>query len=145
MKDPGFPIRKAYRDALQGMTVGGSAVKVYDDLAIQNGPYPYVVLSTQTMNDDTCLFNTTIQVKVVTGYIGPDPGGRVQSDNIVDALLEKLATAFGDGSVELENGLLMNDWYYETSLTTPPYTFGSYTVRERVLIFRSMVSQLTSS
>lgn len=144
MKDPGFPIRKAYRDALQSLTYSGNPVKVYDDQAVQNGPYPYVVLSTQTMNDDACLYNTTMQVKVVTGFLGPDPGGRQLADNLVDQLLTQLETAFGAGAVELANDLLMNDWSYETSLTTPPYSQGGYTIRERVLIFRSMVSQLTA-
>jgi len=73
MKDPNLALLNAYKTALAGLTVSGSAVQVYSKLApLKNVPKKYVILSSQSriQNETGCgyWYECTFDVDIVTRY-----------------------------------------------------------------------------
>ena|SRR5690625_3543134 len=82
-------IRTAYFMALNGnLYLNGNMVPVLDSFAPDEMPAPYVVLSTQTVVEDsskTCRgYNTTILLDIVTKF--QHPSGRGQSEEIAQQI-----------------------------------------------------------
>jgi len=69
MKNPGRAIRDAYMAALAGITYGGSAVTVYDNMPIETTPDRYVYINaidyTQDGNNQLFIHTGTVTMDVV--------------------------------------------------------------------------------
>lgn len=105
---PDKHIRKAVFDALNGMTVNGQSIYVYDIRATNYNGNAYVLISTQTnaTERDKCGFSwlSSCELQVVTRN-PKNAGTRLLADDIADAVINAL-----DGiSLSVASGLKILD------------------------------------
>lgn len=105
---PDKHLRKAIFDALNGMTVNGQSIYVYDIRATNYNGNAYVLISTQTnaTERDKCGFSwlSSCELQVVTRN-PKNAGTRLLADDIADAVINAL-----DGiSLSVASGLKILD------------------------------------
>ncbi|WP_343702694.1 hypothetical protein [Chitinophaga sp.] len=93
MKDPGYAIRNAHYQALNGVILHkGVPVPVYDGNAPKDAPAQYVILGAQTLNQNgdkqTFITYCTIIVIVVTQFDIADPGNTKFADDIANQITQ---------------------------------------------------------
>ncbi|MGE7777379.1 hypothetical protein ACQKLP_21855 [Chitinophaga sp. NPDC101104] len=93
MKDPGAAIRNAIFLACNGAVLHqGQPVPIYDGTADVSAPDQYIVLGSQTCNQNgdkqTFITYNTIIVHVVTRFALADPGNTLFADNIANQITQ---------------------------------------------------------
>jgi hypothetical protein len=140
MKDPGFEIRKAYFEALNGNVIlNGKSVPVYDGTQT-DAMFPYIILGTQTNPEGVgakVCYNTdsTIELDIVTGYLG-DSGGKKDSDDIANQVKQLIYP-----DIELDNGFQALDVSVDNDITLGPEMSGSHKIFRRLIRFRHNIFQ----
>ena len=143
MKDPGYEIRKAYFNLLNGnLSLNGVNIPVYDRVPPEEKGH-YVVISEQTATDESskgCYsLDTTILFDVVTRY--KKGGGKKDADMISNQITEAVIVRYYFPVLEgfkIYAVRLDNSNYLET---LEP---NNYTVRKLIRV-RVYVQQITIS
>ena len=95
MKEVGGILRKKYYDKLTSLSYGGSALRVYDEIAPTGAASPYILLSTQTEQEisskDCFLINATILIECIS--YGQEATGKRVTEELGRLLLENVITA----------------------------------------------------
>lgn len=123
MKDPGYNIRKAYYDKLQGITYAGSAIPFFSNYADVQTATPYIILTSLNTNlsDAKHGFETTalVTIEAVTRYPKIENVGATVSELIASEALNRLipypcpdfdlGPDFQNLDIKLSNSLLLTD------------------------------------
>ncbi|GAB3937427.1 tail completion protein gp17 [Larkinella terrae] len=98
MKDPATAIRTAYFSLLNGMTVGGKLIKLYDSVAPDNAVPPYLIIkSQQTLDESTKTgfgADHRITLASVARWTG-DTAGKKPAEEVANAALALIMPAPG--------------------------------------------------
>lgn len=92
---PDKHVRKAVITALNGLNVSGFDIPTYDSRANDNAPSFYVLMTTQTNNeqkDNKCAprWNSSILLDIITRYDGSgNMGSRLMADNIANEVMKR--------------------------------------------------------
>lgn len=136
MKDVEYPLRAGYVALLDGLTVGGKSIKVFDLVAPKPEETPYIIIdgivpiSNNTKDD----FNSEVTVDLViyTSYKG-DFGGRKEADLIANAALRLVIPTPGKSGVSA-NGFNVYMAKLVSSNNELDYSVTKRTYRKRVTI-----------
>lgn len=91
MKDVELPIRAGYYQLLNGITVDGNTIPVYDMQAPNGAKAPYIIISEMVSfaNNTKSGFGDQVQVNLLAlSEFKGDFGGREVTDRIVNKILE---------------------------------------------------------
>lgn len=140
MKDIGFPIRAGYVALLDGLTVAGKEVKVFDMIAPFPEKTPYIIIDSimQVADNtrDTFMSEVTVDFKIYTSYNG-DFGGRKLADQISNAVLELAIPTPGKAAVTADGFNV-----YRAKLLPTQDEFSSSDVK-RTYLKRLVIEHLT--
>lgn len=112
-KDCAYDLRKAYYQALSGMTYNGQSIGVYDSIAPSDAIYPLVLLSDQSSRSirtkDTLMRDATIELVVVVKYTS-EQGGKKEVNDITNLISERIITSNTETGIQqyLENWQVIN-------------------------------------
>jgi hypothetical protein len=139
-----YELRKAYFEAISGITYANKTIGVYDEIAPEGAEYPLIILGTQSSNlsrsKDTFQRDALIEVSVLTTYTSDFGGKKVANDisNIIIGRIIKSNSSFGiDG--------LMPSWQVincdcQTNTLTSQLPTGWQV--EQLNIFTQLLNQL---
>ena len=123
-------VRKAIFDTLNGITVNGVEVTVYDyRITVEQAPEAYILITGQTTSPEKgnkCEYDysTTVQLEVITQYAASgNIGSRLLNDDVTDMVRASITSAFAlDGASGLK--ILYNDLDFGVGavLKLPNYT-----------------------
>ena len=95
-KDCAYDLRKAYYQALSGITYNGQAVGVYDEIVPSGALYPVIILGNQLSrgerSKDTFLRDATLEVSVIQTYTS-DEGGKKEVNDIANIIIGRIITS----------------------------------------------------
>jgi hypothetical protein len=95
-RDCAYDLRKAYFQALSGITYNSQAVNVYDEIVPNGALYPCIVLSDQLSrglrSKDSFQRDTTIEVNVIQKYTS-DEGGKKEVNDIANLIIARIITS----------------------------------------------------
>lgn len=143
-RDSAFDLRKAYYQALSGITYNGQAVSVYDEIVPQGAVYPVIVLGNQISrgerSKDTFQRDSTIEVNVIQRYTS-DEGGKKEVNDISNLIIARLIlsnNSYGF-SQYLEGWQIINCEYQTNSVILQLPTGWQV---EQSIIFSQLLNQL---
>jgi hypothetical protein len=147
-RDVNAPLRKAYIDAIRGMSYGGSALKAYDkmvpDSVVKGEEYLYCVVADQTVNDSTrtknvMAYDATIQINIVHGTMGSVSTKKV--DDIASMLHSAFLPTSGTNFLDLSANSL--DIVTTTLVTDATNVFSTegYKMVVRSIRYRHQISE----
>lgn len=143
-KDCAYDLRKAYYQALSGMTYNGQSVGVYDSIAPSDAVYPLVLLSDQASRSirtkDTLMRDATIELVVVVKYTS-EQGGKKEVNDITNLISERIITSNTETGIQqyLENWQVIN-CEFETNSVILQLPTGWQV--EQSIIFSQLLNQL---
>lgn len=143
-KDCAYDLRKAYYQALSGMTYNGITLGVYDSIAPSDAVYPLVLLSDQDSRTirtkDRFMRDATIEVVVVVKYTS-DTGGKKEVNDITNLITERIITSTTETGIQqyLENWQVINCEFQTNSLILQLPTGWQV---EETIIFSQLLNQL---
>ena len=95
-RDCAYDLRKAYFQALSGITYNSQAVSVYDESVPSGAVYPCIVLSDQLSrglrSKDSFQRDTTIEICVIQKYTS-DEGGKKEVNDIANLIIARIITS----------------------------------------------------
>lgn len=95
-RDCAYDLRKAYFQALSGITYNSQAVNVYDEIVPSGAVYPVIVLGDQLSrglrSKDSFQRDTTIEVNVIQKYTS-DEGGKKEVNDITNLIIARIITS----------------------------------------------------
>ena len=95
-RDCAYDLRKAYFQALSGITYNSQAVNVYDEIVPSGAVYPCIVLSDQLSrglrSKDSFQRDTTIEICVIQKYTS-DEGGKKEVNDIANLIIARIITS----------------------------------------------------
>ncbi len=95
-RDCAYDLRKAYFQALSGITYNSQAVSVYDEIVPNGAVYPCIVLSDQLSrglrSKDSFQRDTTIEICVIQKYTS-DEGGKKEVNDIANLIIARIITS----------------------------------------------------
>lgn len=95
-RDSAFDLRKAYYQALSGITYGGSTIGVYDEIVPEGASYPVIVLGNQISrgerSKDTFQRDSTIEISVIQRYDSSE-GGKKEVNDISNLIIARIVTS----------------------------------------------------
>jgi hypothetical protein len=95
-RDCAYDLRKAYFQALSGITYNNQAVNVYDEIVPSGAVYPCIVLSDQLSrglrSKDSFQRDTTIEICVIQKYTS-DEGGKKEVNDIANLIIARIITS----------------------------------------------------
>jgi hypothetical protein len=95
-RDSAFDLRKAYFQALGGITYGGSTIGVYDEIVPEGASYPVIVLGNQISRGergkDTFQRDSTIEISVIQRYDSSE-GGKKEVNDISNLIIARIITS----------------------------------------------------
>lgn len=143
-RDSAFDLRKAYYQALSGITYNGQAISVYDEIVPQGAVYPVIVLGTQISSSerskDSFQRDSTIEVNVIQRYTS-DEGGKKEVNDISNLIIARLIlsnNSYGF-SQYLEGWQIINCEYQTNSVILQLPTGWQV---EQSIIFSQLLNQL---
>ena len=149
MRDVNTPLRKAYVDAIGGITYNGSLLKVYDGIVPDSvvagkEEYLYVLIADQTDNDSVRTKNmishdSTIMVQVYHGVTGGT--GRKKVDDVAGLILNAVNTVTSSGFLNLSASNLDIVTTTVISDVTDLFSTKSHKVWRRNMRFRHNISE----
>lgn len=95
-RDSAYDLRKAYFQALSGITYNSQAVGVYDEIVPEGAVYPVIVLGNQLSNGerskDGFQRDSLIEVQVIQKYTS-DEGGKKEVNDISNLIIARIITS----------------------------------------------------
>ena len=95
-RDCAYDLRKAYFQALSGITYNSQAVNVYDEIVPSGAAYPVIVLGDQLSrglrSKDSFQRDTTIEINVIQKYTS-DEGGKKEVNDIANLIIARIITS----------------------------------------------------
>ena len=95
-RDCAYDLRKAYFQALSGITYNSQAVNVYDEIVPSGAVYPVIVLGDQLSrglrSKDSFQRDTTIEINVIQKYTS-DEGGKKEVNDIANLIIARIITS----------------------------------------------------
>ena len=95
-RDCAYDLRKAYFQALSGITYNSQVVNVYDEIVPSGAVYPCIVLSDQLSrglrSKDSFQRDTTIEICVIQKYTS-DEGGKKEVNDIANLIIARIITS----------------------------------------------------
>jgi hypothetical protein len=95
-RDCAYDLRKAYFQALSGITYNSQAVSVYDEIVPNGAIYPCIVLSNQlsrgVRSKDNFQRDATIEICVYQKYTS-DEGGKKEVNDIANLIIARIITS----------------------------------------------------
>lgn len=143
-KDCAFDLRKAYYQALSGITYNGNPVGVYDEIAPSDANYPLIILSTQASNGlrskDSFQRDATIEIDVIQRYTS-EKGGKKEVNDISNIIIGRIITSNSTYGISqyLTDWQVINCDYQTNSLILP---LPSGWQAEQIIIFSQLLNQL---
>ena len=143
-KDCGYDLRKAYYQALSGITYNSVLVGVYDEIAPEGAVYPLIILGTQnsapSRSKDTFQRDALIEVNVVTRFKSSE-GGKKAANDISNIIIGRIITSNSTFGITQ----YLNDWQVincecQTNTLTSQLPTG-YQI-EQINIFTQLLNQL---
>jgi hypothetical protein len=143
-RDCAYDLRKAYFQALSGITYNSQAVSVYDEIVPNGAVYPCIVLSDQLSrglrSKDSFQRDTTIEICVIQKYTS-DEGGKKEVNDIANLIIARIITSnntFGF-SQYLTTWQVINCEYQTNSLILQLPTGWQV---EQTILFSQLLNQL---
>ena len=143
-RDCAYDLRKAYFQALSGITYNSQAVNVYDEIVPSGAVYPCIVLSDQLSrglrSKDSFQRDTTIEICVIQKYTS-DEGGKKEVNDIANLIIARIITSnntFGF-SQYLTTWQVINCEYQTNSLILQLPTGWQV---EQTILFSQLLNQL---
>jgi hypothetical protein len=148
-KDINTPLRKAYVDAIQGLSYLGDSLVCYDGWArdsVNAGKteYLYCVVQDQTVNDsvrtkNVLAYDTTIVVSIYNGVMGNT--GRKKVDDVAGLIYGACVPVAGTGHLNLNASNLDIVTTNVISDVTTTFSTDSHKVWVRSIRFRHQISE----
>lgn len=95
-RDSAYDLRKAYYQALSGITYNSQAVGVYDEIVPEGAVYPVIVLGNQLSNGerskDGFQRDSLIEISVIQKYTS-DEGGKKEVNDISNLIIARIITS----------------------------------------------------
>jgi hypothetical protein len=95
-KDSAFDLRKAYYQALSGITYNTQSVGVYDEIVPEGAVYPVIVLGNQISrgerSKDGFMRDSTIEISVIQKYDSSE-GGKKEVNDISNIIISRIITS----------------------------------------------------
>lgn len=95
-RDSAYDLRKAYYQALSGITYNSQAVGVYDEIVPEGAVYPVIVLGNQLSNGerskDGFQRDSLIEIQVIQKYTS-DEGGKKEVNDISNLIIARIITS----------------------------------------------------
>lgn len=143
-RDSAYDLRKAYFQALSGITYNSQAVGVYDEIVPEGAVYPVIVLGNQLSNGerskDGFQRDSLIEVQVIQKYTS-DEGGKKEVNDISNLIIARIITSNNTWgfSQYLTGWQVMNCEYQTNSLILQLPTGWQV---EQNIIFTQLLNQL---
>jgi hypothetical protein len=143
-RDCAYDLRKAYYQALSGITYNGQAVGVYDEIVPSEALYPVIILGNQLSrgerSKDTFMRDTTIEVSVIQRYTSEE-GGKKEVNDISNLAIARIITSNSTYGISqyLTTWQVINCEYQTNSLILQLPT--GWQVEESI-IFSQLLNQL---
>jgi len=137
--DPGLEVRQAYVSLLQGNIIVDTVnIPVYDMIAPQRTPRPYIVVTEQTNIDDGCKgrdsVESTVLFEIETNF-NEGYGGQITNDNIAIEMFILIGKLSMTNYVDVHGAILENTTSFKNSDTD-----GSVTIIKQIRL-RHKVSE----
>ena len=143
-RDSAFDLRKAYFQALSGITYNGQAVGVYDEIVPEGAVYPVIVLGNQLSNGerskDGFQRDSLIEISVIQKYTS-DEGGKKEVNDIGNLIIARIITSNNTWGITqyLTNWQVLNCEYQSNSLILQLATGWQV---EQNIVFTQLLNQL---
>jgi hypothetical protein len=143
-RDSAFDLRKAYYQALSGITYGGSTIGVYDEIVPEGASYPVIVLGNQISrgerSKDTFQRDSTIEISVIQRYDSSE-GGKKEVNDISNLIIARIITSNNTyGFSQYLEGWQVMNCEYETNSVILQLPTGWQV--EQNIIFSQLLNQL---
>lgn len=143
-KDSSFDLRKAYYQALSGITYNGQSVGIYDEIVPQGAVYPVIVLGNQISrgerSKDGFQRDSTIEISVIQRYTS-DEGGKKEVNDISNLIIARIITSNNTfGFAQYLEGWQVINCEYETNSLILQLPTGWQV--EQSIIFSQLLNQL---
>jgi len=143
-RDSAFDLRKAYYQALSGITYGGSTIGVYDEIVPEGASYPVIVLGNQISrgerSKDTFQRDSTIEISVIQRYDSSE-GGKKEVNDISNLIIARIITSNNTyGFSQYLIGWQVINCEYETNSVILQLPTGWQV--EQNIIFSQLLNQL---
>ena len=143
-KDSSFDLRKAYYQALGGITYNGQSVGIYDEIVPQGAVYPVIVLGNQISrgerSKDGFQRDSTIEISVIQRYTS-DEGGKKEVNDISNLIIARIITSNNTfGFAQYLEGWQVINCEYETNSLILQLPTGWQV--EQSIIFSQLLNQL---
>jgi hypothetical protein len=143
-RDSAFDLRKAYYQALSGITYGGSTIGVYDEIVPEGASYPVIVLGNQISrgerSKDTFQRDSTIEISVIQRYDSSE-GGKKEVNDISNLIIARIITSNNTyGFSQYLTGWQVINCEYETNSVILQLPTGWQV--EQNIIFSQLLNQL---
>jgi hypothetical protein len=143
-RDCAYDLRKAYFQALSGITYNSQAVNVYDEIVPNGAVYPCIVLSDQLSrglrSKDSFQRDTTIEVNIIQKYTS-DEGGKKEVNDIANLIIARIITSNNTYGISqyLSTWQVINCEYQTNSLILQLPTGWQV---EQTILFSQLLNQL---
>lgn len=143
-RDSAYDLRKAYFQALSGITYNLQAVGVYDQIVPEEAVYPVIVLGNQLSNGerskDGFQRDSLIEISVIQKYTS-DEGGKKEVNDISNLIIARIITSNNTWGISqyLTGWQIMNCEYQTNSLILQLPTGWQV---EQNIIFTQLLNQL---
>jgi hypothetical protein len=143
-RDCAYDLRKAYFQALSGITYNSQAVNVYDEIVPNGAVYPCIVLSDQLSrglrSKDSFQRDTTIEVNIIQKYTS-DEGGKKEVNDISNLIIARIITSNNTYGISqyLSTWQVINCEYQTNSLILQLPTGWQV---EQTILFSQLLNQL---
>ena len=143
-RDSAYDLRKAYFQALSGITYNSQAVGVYDEIVPEGAVYPVIVLGNQLSNGerskDGFQRDSLIEISVIQKYTS-DEGGKKEVNDISNIIIGRIITSNNTWGISqyLTGWQVMNCEYQSNSLILQLATGWQV---EQNIIFTQLLNQL---
>lgn len=143
-KDSAFDLRKAYYQALSGITYNNQSVGVYDEIVPANAVYPVIVLSNQISrgerSKDGFQRDSNIEVNVIQRY-SSEEGGKKEVNDISNIIIGRIITSNNTyGFSQYLEGWQVINCEYQTNSVILQLPTGWQV--EQSIIFSQLLNQL---
>jgi hypothetical protein len=95
-KNCDYDLRKAYYQALSGITYNSQAINVYDEIVPSDALYPVIVLGNQMSrgerSKDNFMRDANIEVNIIQRYTS-DEGGKKEVNDISNLIIARIITS----------------------------------------------------
>lgn len=143
-KDSAFDLRKAYYQALSGITYNGNSIGVYDEIVPEGATYPVIILGNQISrgerSKDTFQRDSNIEISVIQRYDSSE-GGKKEVNDISNLIIARIITSNNTyGFSQYLTGWQVINCEYQTNSVILQLPTGWQV--EQNIIFSQLLNQL---